>query len=206
HTASPIIPPPSSITHHPSSISHQSSSISHQSSSISHQSSAISNHPSPISTRAAKIKLVLTDVDGVLTDAGMYYSETGDELKKFNTRDGMGFQLLREAGILTGIVTSEDTAIVARRAKKLKVDFLYQGVKDKAAVLDEILDRTGLTADQVAYMGDDINDLGILSRAGLAACPRDAVAEIVQKVDFQASSRGGMGCFRELVARIVMER
>ena len=102
------------------------------------------------------IKLFLCDVDGTLTDGGMYYSENGDELKKFNTRDGMGFQLLREAGIKTGIITSEDTKIVENRAKKLKVDFLYQGKRNggKLAVAKEICEQLGITLDEVAYIGE----------------------------------------------------
>lgn len=147
-------------------------------------------------SRARAIRLVLTDVDGVLTDAGMYYSETGDELKKFNTRDGMGFQLLREAGIRTGIITSEDTEMVARRAKKLKVDFLYQGVKDKSAVLDEILARTGLSAEEVAYIGDDLNDLKLHERVGLAFCPTDAIDSVKRIVHKVVPLTGGNGCLR----------
>ncbi len=124
-----------------------------------------------------KIKLFLTDVDGVLTDGGMYYTESGDEFKKFNTRDGMAFELLRKAGIKTGIITSENTQIVARRAAKIKADYLYQGQRDggKLAAAKEICEKEGISLSEVAYIGDDLNCIGLLEKVGLAACPADAV-------------------------------
>ena len=105
------------------------------------------------------IKLFLSDVDGVMTDAGMYYTESGDEFKKFNTHDGMAFQLLREAGIKTGIITTENTKIVERRAAKLKVDYLYQGkgFGNKLQAAKEICEKENITLQEVAYIGDDIN-------------------------------------------------
>lgn len=102
--------------------------------------------------REKNIKLFLTDCDGCLTDGGMYYTESGDEFKKFNTLDGMGFQLLREQGILTGIITGEETKIVERRAAKLKMDFLRQGVKDKLSVVREICDQNHIELSEVAYV------------------------------------------------------
>jgi N-acylneuraminate cytidylyltransferase len=117
------------------------------------------------------IKLVVTDVDGVLTDAGMYYSNTGEELKKFNTHDGMAFSLLKKKGFLTGIVTSEVTQLVENRAKKLNVDFLFQGKKHfgKKESVQLMCEKENLTLEQVAYIGDDINCLELLSSVGLAA-------------------------------------
>ena len=154
-----------------------------------------------------KIKLFLSDVDGVLTDGGMYYSEEGDELKKFNTRDGMAFQLLRDAGIKTGIITSENTKIVEERAKKLKVDYLYQGKRDggKLAAANEICKLEGITLDEVAYIGDDINCLELLSSVGLSACPSDA-SFAVKKVSniIVLGSCGGQGAFREFVNKIIV--
>ena len=105
--------------------------------------------------RVEDIKLFLTDIDGVLTDAGMYYTENGDELKKFNTLDGKAFELLRNAGIKTGIITSEKTRIVERRAKKIKTNYLYQGIKDKLDIAKEICRKENITLKQVAYIGDD---------------------------------------------------
>lgn len=151
------------------------------------------------------IKIFLTDVDGVLTDAGMYYSEKGDELKKFNTRDGKGIELLREKGIKVGIITSEDTKIVADRARKLKVDFLCQGKKNRGK-LDaayEICSEVGFELSQVAYIGDDINDLKIIENIGFSACPSDAVEKVRMKVDYICKKKGGEGCVREIADLIV---
>jgi YrbI family 3-deoxy-D-manno-octulosonate 8-phosphate phosphatase len=120
--------------------------------------------------------MLATDVDGVLTDAGMYYSESGDELKKFNTRDGMGIKLLQAAGLITAFITKEKTAIVERRGQKLAVPEVHQGVDDKLAVLTTLAKKYGLSLDQVAYIGDDVNDLGALRAVGFSAAPADALA------------------------------
>lgn len=153
-----------------------------------------------------KIKLFLSDVDGVLTDGGMYYSETGDELKKFNTRDGMAFQMLREAGIKTGIITSEETAIVANRAKKLKTDYLCQGKCDggKLAAAIEICQKEGITLEEVAYIGDDINCCELLSAVGVAACPCDACEKVKKIPNIHILTRkGGDACVREMVEHLL---
>jgi N-acylneuraminate cytidylyltransferase len=144
------------------------------------------------------IKLFLTDVDGVLTDAGMYYTEHGDELKKFNTRDGKGLELLRHHGIKTGIITGENTRIVANRAKKLQVDFLFQGAQDKLPVLQKILEDTGISPSEVAYIGDDLNDLDVLRSVGFAAAPADAAERVREHVHYVCRARGGEGCLREV--------
>lgn len=153
-----------------------------------------------------KIKLFLSDVDGTLTDGGMYYSENGDELKKFNTRDGMGFQLLREAGIKTGIITSESTQIVEKRAQKLKIDFLIQGKRDggKLAAAKEICQQLGISLDEVAYIGDDINCYNLLNAVGLPACPIDACEKIKQVPSIKIINiEGGKGCVREFIEDIL---
>ena len=152
------------------------------------------------------VKLFLCDVDGTLTDAGMYYSEKGDELKKFNTRDGMGFQLLREAGIKTGIITSENTHIVTNRANKLKVDFMCQGQRNggKLSVALEICNQLGVSLDEVAYMGDDINCLELLSAVGYCACPQDADNQVKRIPNIYIAEKcGGMGCVREFIEKIL---
>lgn len=154
-----------------------------------------------------KIKLFLSDVDGTLTDGGMYYSENGDELKKFNTRDGMGFQLLREAGIKTGIITSENTQIVANRAQKLKIDFLIQGKRNggKLAAAQAICDQIGITLDEVAYIGDDINCQALLEAVGLSACPADACKIIKNIPSIKIMEhKGGEGCVREFIETITL--
>ena len=127
-----------------------------------------------------KIKLFLSDVDGVLTDAGMYYSENGDELKKFNTHDGMGFRIIKERGIKTGIITSEETKMVERRFRKLQLDYLYQGKKfgGKLAAVKDICEKEGIDLSEVAYIGDDVNCLELLSNVGFPACPADAIDSI----------------------------
>jgi N-acylneuraminate cytidylyltransferase len=153
-----------------------------------------------------RIKLFLCDVDGTLTDGGMYYTENGDELKKFNTRDGMGFQLLREAGIKTGIITSEETKIVANRAKKLKVDFLYQGKRNggKLAVAQEVCQQLDITLDEVVYIGDDVNCIDLLKRVGVKACPADACEEVkaIDNIHIMTKN-GGDGCVREFIKNLL---
>ena len=155
-----------------------------------------------------KIKLFLTDVDGTLTDGSMYYSENGDELKKFNTRDGLGIRLLREAGIKVGIITSENTKIVENRAKKLKADYLYQGKIDggKLAIAQEICQKEGFSLNEVAYIGDDVNCIELLKSVGFAACPADA-QDLVKKVPniHIMQKKGGEGCVREWAERILKQ-
>lgn len=146
------------------------------------------------------IKLFLTDVDGTLTDGGMYYSENGDELKKFNTRDGMGMKMLQEKGIKVGIITSEDRELNKRRADKLKVDFFYQGKKGggKLSVARDICNKMGIELNEVAYIGDDINCFELLANVGLAACPADACDKIKSIPDIKIMSRrGGDACVRQ---------
>lgn len=153
-----------------------------------------------------KIKLFLTDVDGVLTDAGMYYSENGDELRKFNTHDGMGFELLRKAGIKTGIITSENTKIVERRAEKLKIDYLYQGRREggKLSVAKEICKKENISIEEVAYIGDDTNCMDLLNAVGLAACPANAVEQVKQIPGIvEMTKKGGEGAVREFIEYIL---
>ena len=155
-----------------------------------------------------QIKLFLCDVDGTLTDGGMYYSESGDEQKKFNTRDGMGFQLLREAGIKTGIITSENTHIVENRAKKLQLDYLRQSKRDggKVAAAQEICDELGITLSEVAYIGDDINCYDLLAKVGVAACPADAMPKVKAIPGIHVMTRkGGEGCVREFISLILQK-
>ncbi len=159
-------------------------------------------------SRFSSIKLFLTDIDGVLTDAGMYYSEAGDELKKFNTRDGQGLQSLRQKGIKTGIITSENTKIAERRAQKLKVDYLYQGKREggKLEAAKEICKKEGLRLEEVAYIGDDVNCFDLLMSVGAAACPADAVDQIKNIPGiYQLSKNGGEGVVREWIDMILNE-
>lgn len=154
-----------------------------------------------------KVKLFISDIDGTLTDGGMFYSENGDELKKFNTRDGMGFALLHKAGIKTAIITSEDKTLNYRRAKKLNVDYIYQGKRDggKVAVAKEICKDLGISLDEVSYIGDDINCLDLLSVVGCAACPADAHEKIKSLPNMKVMThKGGEGCVREFIDKILL--
>jgi YrbI family 3-deoxy-D-manno-octulosonate 8-phosphate phosphatase len=153
-----------------------------------------------------QIRLFATDVDGVLTDAGMYYSESGDELKKFNTRDGMGIKLLQKAGLITAIVTQERTKLVARRAEKLAIPEVHQGVMDKLTLIREMAARHGLSLGQVAYIGDDVNDLEALEAVGFSASPADGLPAILTAVDYVCQKRGGEGAVREVVELILEAR
>ncbi len=150
-----------------------------------------------------RVRLFATDVDGVLTDAGMYYAESGDEWKKFNTRDGMGIKLLQQAGLVTALVTMEETKLVARRAEKLAIPEVHQGIRDKLGTLRAIASRHGLTLDEVAYMGDDINDLEALRAVGFAAAPADAVPVVREAVHYLCRKRGGEGAVREVADLIL---
>lgn len=152
------------------------------------------------------IKLLAMDVDGVLTDAGMYYDNSGNEAKKFNTRDGKGIELIRNAGIKTAIITSEDTEIVSRRAKKLKIDYLFQGVKEKYRVLQELAARLQITLEEIAYIGDDLNDLEVLQHLPASFCPSDAVAAVRQNAKYIMQAGGGNGCVREVCDLLLAKR
>lgn len=150
-------------------------------------------------TERKPIKMFLTDCDGCLTDGGMYYSEQGDELKKFSTLDGMGFRLLREKGIICGIVTGENTKLVQRRAEKLKLDVLKLGVMDKLAVVKALCEEYGISLEEVAYMGDDINDSEVLKSVGFSASVPGAVPSVAEQVDYVTRRQGGNGAVREVI-------
>ncbi|GAB4494503.1 MAG: HAD-IIIA family hydrolase [Saprospiraceae bacterium] len=157
-----------------------------------------------IPEKAAQIRLLLTDCDGVLTDAGVYYSANGEELKRFSLRDGMGVERLRElAGVETGIITGENTPIVTRRAEKIHIMEFHLGVKNKKQTLFDILERRQLAPEQVAYIGDDMNDEAIMRAVGLSACPADAFEDILQIADYICQKNGGHGAFREFAELII---
>lgn len=152
------------------------------------------------------IKLFASDVDGTMTDACMYYAENGLELKKFNFRDGMGFKLLRDAGIKTAIITSENNPIVQKRADKLKVDYLSMGNWHKLDFVKQICDELNITLDEVAYIGDDINDIEVLEAVGLKACPADAVQKVKNIKNIKIlNQQGGFGAVREFIEIILAE-
>ena len=158
-----------------------------------------------LSEKAAQIKLVLTDNDGVLTDTGVYYAENGEVMKRYSIRDGMGVERLRNVlGIDTGIITGEVSPSLKKRAEKLKITHLFLGIKDKQSTILAFLEEQQLTPSQIAYIGDDYNDIEMLELAGLTACPGDAMPHIQTLVDFVCTARGGNGAFREFAELIIM--
>jgi 3-deoxy-D-manno-octulosonate 8-phosphate phosphatase (KDO 8-P phosphatase) len=153
-----------------------------------------------LADRAANIKLVLTDVDGVLTDTGVYYGPEGEAFKRFSIRDGMGMEILRDAGIDTAFITRENSAVVKARSEKLQLKHYFPGVFDKKEFLHRVLMQTGLKLENLAYIGDDVNDLGIIEeigKEGLTASPGDAITSIMNIVHYVANARGGNGAFRD---------
>ena len=153
--------------------------------------------------KASKIKVVLTDVDGVLTDGGMYYSNKGDIMKKFHTRDGMGVTLLRKNNIPSVIVTKEKNEIIKQWSRKMKIDKLLMGVNKKEAVLEKICKNYGVKSSEICYIGDDINDLGLLKLVGLSATPSDGIIETQKICDYVCENNGGNGVFREVANMIL---
>ena len=155
-----------------------------------------------IHTKKRDIKILLTDCDGCLTDGGMYYSENGDELKKFNTKDGMAFKILREKGIRIGIITGESVDLNRRRAEKLHMDYYIPGCSDKLEAVKMICEKERISLSDVCYVGDDINDLETIKAVGLGCCPSDANIEIRSVADYISTVRGGQGVIRDIVDNI----
>jgi 3-deoxy-D-manno-octulosonate 8-phosphate phosphatase (KDO 8-P phosphatase) len=156
--------------------------------------------PADAAARAARIALVVTDNDGVLTDGSVYVSAAGEQMKVYSVRDGMGIERLRQYGVATAVVTREPPALIAPRARKLELHHLWTSVRDKRAHLPRILDDTGLALDQLAYIGDDLNDLDILGAigaAGLTAAPADAMPRVREAVHYVCEPPGGRGAFRD---------
>lgn len=150
-----------------------------------------------------RIKLVLTDIDGVWTDGGMYYDQTGNEWKKFHTYDSAGVLFCHQNNIPVGIITGEETEIVRRRAEKIKVDYLFQGIKNKLQVAKKLCEELNITLKEVAYIGDDINDVELIKTVGISATPSSAPGYIKNLASFSTSKAGGEGAFREFVERIL---
>ena len=158
---------------------------------------------SKINIKLKKIKLVLTDVDGVLTDGSMYYSESGEFMKKFNTRDSMGMELLLNYKIKTVFITRENSKIVKKRVKKISIVDLYSGISDKKKMLSEILIKYNVKKNEIAYIGDDVNDIEIMKSIGFSATPLDGNYEVKKISDYVCSTKGGQGAFREISDLII---
>lgn len=147
------------------------------------------------------IKLFITDIDGVWTDGGMYYASDGTELKKFSTADSAGVLLLGVLGIPVAIITGENTQIVDDRAKKLRIERVHQGIRNKVACAEKILEEFDFGFESVAFIGDDLNDLSLLAKVGLSACPANAPDYVKERVDWPLPVKGGDGAFRDFVER-----
>ena len=152
-----------------------------------------------ISIDKSKIKMVLSDVDGCLTDGGMYYSENGDEIKKFNAKDGMAFRLLKEKGYITGIVTGENVDLNKRRVAKIGLDVYEYGTKDKLETLNKICKQYNISMKNILYIGDDNNDIDILKNVGISCCPNDAIDEVKRLSTIKLKINGGHGVVREVL-------
>lgn len=148
-------------------------------------------------------KLILTDIDGVWTDGGMYYDEHGNEFKKFNTYDSAGVLFCKMVDIPCGLVTGENVNSVKRRAEKLKMDYVYLGIKDKVNLIGKLAEELDIQWESIAYLGDDINDYHVLQKVGLSACPSSAPEYIKKVADWKLIKKGGEGVFREFVEKIL---
>ena len=149
------------------------------------------------------IKLVLLDVDGTLTDGGIYRGNNGEELKRFNVKDGYAIVNAQKLGIEFGIITGRKSELVEIRSNELKIKYLYQGISEKTVILQEIMQKTGLKKEEIAYMGDDLNDILIMKQSGLTGAPKDAADEVIQIADFVSEKNGGSGAVREFVEYIL---
>ena len=156
--------------------------------------------------RLRVIRAVVLDVDGVLTDGSMYYSSKGEELKKFNTRDGMAIGLLMEAGVRVALISGEDTEIIKRRAEKLNIVDLYLGIKDKIIALDEFIKKYDLSPDEIAYIGDDLNDIEAMNKVILPVAVNDAVSPVKEVSAIVLERKGGDGAVREFADLLLANR
>ncbi len=155
---------------------------------------------------ADKIRLIAFDVDGTLTPGMITYGPEGEICKEFNVHDGLAIALLRGLGFRTGLITGRKSSAAEARGRELHVDFIRTGVSDKAAALQKILDEYGISWEETAFMGDDLNDLSILLRCGLSAVPADGCAENREKADFVSSLEGGHGAAREFIETLLREQ
>lgn len=156
-----------------------------------------------INERAVRIRLVLTDVDGVLTDGGVFYGKDGEVLKRFNIRDGMGVERLREYGVEVGIITGEQSESVVRRAEKLRIEMVHLYCKDKPAALREIIGTHRYQPEEIAYIGDDVNDIEVMKLVGLAGSPGDGLPQVREVAHYVCRRPGGHGAFREFAEMII---
>ena len=154
-------------------------------------------------SKCKKIKIILTDVDGVLTDGGMYYSDKGDILKKFHARDGMGVNILLRNKIPTVIVTKEKNVVVKKWGEKMNVTLILDGIKEKEKIVDRICKKFLVKPNEIAFIGDDVNDLELMKKIGFSATPFDGIKEAIKISDYHCILPGGKGAFREIVDLLI---
>ena len=154
--------------------------------------------------KASRIKLVIFDVDGVLTDGSLFLSDDGQEYKAFNSKDGFGMRLMQDAGIDIGIITGRESTLVKLRMQELGITQIMQGRREKGPALDEMMEITGLTLDEIAYVGDDVVDLPIMCRVGLSIAVQDARPEVKKHAHWITESPGGRGAGRD-VCELILE-
>ncbi len=156
--------------------------------------------------KCKKIKLVLTDVDGVLTDGGRYFSDKGEIIKKFHVRDGMGINILLRNGIKTAIITKENSKIVKKWAKEMNVSKTYSGIKNKEKDLDKICKSYKILPSEIAFIGDDVNDIELMKKVGFSATPFDGILQAKKIVNYVCKTSGGNGALREIIDLILKEK
>ncbi len=146
-----------------------------------------------------KIRYWVLDVDGTMTDGGVYYDDTGNEMKKFHVKDGAGIKMARAAGMKVIVLTGRECRATKRRMEELQIDFLFQNIKNKEECLQQFFEENGILWDETGYIGDDLNDLACMKRAGFTACPADACREVKQCVHYISPVNGGCGAVREII-------
>lgn len=154
----------------------------------------------------SKIKMLVMDVDGTLTDGKIYYGNTGEVFKAFNVKDGFGIISLEKYGIIPVIITGRESEIVTRRGKELNIKEIHQNVEDKLKTLGLLLKKYGFSADEIAYIGDDLNDLSAMKFCGFSACPRDGIKDLTENVDYISTLNGGSGAIREIIDLIIKSK
>lgn len=152
------------------------------------------------------IKLLVIDVDGTMTDGGIYYDNSGNELKKFSTKDAAGFFAAHKAGIKLMVLTGRNCAATAKRMEELQVEFLFQNIRNKAMFLQEFMEENNLAREHVGYIGDDLNDLLSMDLAGFVGCPADSCREVLARADYVSSMKGGHGAVRDIIENILREK
>ena len=166
----------------------------------------LSNYSSDLIKKAAGIKAIFLDVDGVLTDGKFIYDEAGNEVKRFNVRDGLIIAYLKKAGIIIGVISGRESAAVTKRCSELKMDFCHQAVIDKTPVCEKLIDQFKLKKSEVAFIGHDINDLPVFKMIGLSVCPADAATYIRDNVELVTKAKGGEGVLREIADLLLPAR